>query len=97
MTRSQEPDFAAFEVEARRLGYDEVLERRWEPGTVLPTHTHPFAVAARVVQGEMWLRVGEVCQHLHPGEHFMLDADVPHDERYGPEGATYWVARRILR
>ena len=89
-----EPDFAAFRAEALRDGYDEVVERRWEPGTVVPEHTHPFAVAARVVQGEMWLRIGDVTRHLAPGDHFMLDADVPHDERYGPEGATCWVARR---
>lgn len=32
--------------------------------------------------------------HLLPGATFRLDADVPHAERYGSEGATYWVARR---
>ncbi len=91
------PSFAEFEAEAMRDGYDEVLERRWDADMVVPTHTHPFAVTARVVQGEMWLRVGERIRHLHPGDHFMLDADVPHDERYGPQGATFWVARRRAR
>ncbi|HUJ28514.1 MAG TPA: hypothetical protein VLW85_20975 [Myxococcales bacterium] len=26
--------------------------------------------------------------------HIHIPQGTPHDERYGPEGATYWVARR---
>ena len=33
-------------------------------------------------------------RHLQPGDRFELAAEVPHTERYGPAGATYWVARR---
>nr|WP_316640578.1 hypothetical protein [uncultured Roseateles sp.] len=33
-------------------------------------------------------------RHLRAGDRFELDAEVPHDERYGIEGAMYWVARR---
>jgi quercetin dioxygenase-like cupin family protein len=48
-----------------------------------------------VVQGEMWLgERGGPARRLVPGDRFHLAADVPHDERYGAEGATYWVARR---
>lgn len=88
------PTFAEFEAAARARGFDEVLERQWAAGTVLDTHTHPFAVEARVVQGEMWLSCGEQTRHLRPGDTFELARDVPHAERYGTEGATYWVARR---
>jgi hypothetical protein len=42
----------------------------------------------------MWLTVGEQERHLLPGDEFTLDRDVPHAERYGKDGATYWVARR---
>ena len=90
------PTMQAFETEARRRGFDEVLERRWPPGTVLDTHTHDFGVWAQVTQGEMWLGVGDRTQHLLPGAQFTLDAQVPHAERYGDEGATSWVARRAL-
>jgi len=86
--------FESFCASAHAQGFDEVVERQWKPGTVVDTHTHPFAVKALVVQGEMWLRVGEPTQHLLPGDTFVLEREVPHDERYGPEGATYWVARR---
>ena len=86
--------FEAFEASARADGFDEVLERQWAAGTVLERHTHPFALRARVVRGEMWLTVGNDVRHLLPGDTFSLDREVPHAERYGEHGATYWVARR---
>lgn len=87
------PTFEAFAAEQRAAACDEVLQRNWKPGTKVETHTHPFAVRALIVQGEMWLTIGERTQHLRAGDRFELDRDVPHAERYGPEGATYWVAR----
>lgn len=86
--------FEAFSAEARAQGFDEVLERKWSPTTVLESHTHPFSLRARVVQGEMWLTVGNEVRHLRAGDEFTLNRDVLHAERYGLEGATYWVARR---
>lgn len=86
--------FAEFEATARADGFDEALERRWEPLLVLDTHSHPFAARATVVQGEMWLTVDGKTRHLLPGDGFALEQGVPHSERYGSEGATYWVARR---
>lgn len=92
-----DPSFQQFETDARARGFDEVLERRWNPGVVLDTHSHPFAVSARVVDGDFWLTVGGSTRHLHAGDSFELDADVPHAERYGEHGACYWVARRHPR
>lgn len=91
------PTFEAFAAEQRAIGCDEVIERSWKPGTVIETHTHPFSVRALVVQGEMWLTVGERVQHLRAGDRFELAREVPHAERYGAEGATYWVARTTPR
>ena len=86
--------FEQFRSEALREGFDEVLEREWPPLTELATHTHPFAVKARVTRGEMWLTVGDHTRHLRAGDAFELGRDVPHAERYGEAGAAYWVARR---
>ncbi len=83
-----------FTAHALAEGFDEALERKWAALTVLETHTHPFALKALVVQGEMWLSVGLDTQHLLAGDAFALERDVPHAERYGEDGATYWVARR---
>jgi hypothetical protein len=86
--------FKDFEADARAHGFDEITERHWDPKVTLDTHTHPFALRALVVRGEMWLTVGEETRHLRAGDTFELERDVPHGERYGVEGATYWVARR---
>ena len=88
------PSFSEFEAAARREGYDEIVPRDWPAGAVLETHEHPFAVKAIVVAGEMWLTHGGKTQHLQAGDRFELDEGVPHAERYGAAGATYWAARR---
>jgi quercetin dioxygenase-like cupin family protein len=88
------PSLAEFEAARKAEGYEEVLERVWAPHTVLDEHTHPFDAKAVVTQGEMWLTCGGSTQHLLPGGTFELARNTPHAERYGPEGATYWVARR---
>lgn len=88
------PDFDTFCSQARAEGFDEMLERHWEPHTVVDTHTHPFVVKALVTRGQMWLTVNGQTQALVPGDGFRLALNEPHEERYGPEGATFWVARR---
>lgn len=88
------PDFADFRAAALARGFQEVLERRWEPGTITGEHSHPFDADALVVQGEMWLTVNGVTEHLVSGGRFRVEAGTPHEEVYGPEGAVYWVARR---
>jgi hypothetical protein len=88
------PDFATFEASALARGFDEVAERVWPANIEAPTHTHPFSVDALVVQGEMWLTSHGSTRHLVAGDSFQLGLAVEHAERYGPEGATYWAARR---
>lgn len=88
------PQFRAFEAEARAQGFDEITERTWDPNVALGPHSHPYDVKAVVVRGDMWLTVGETARHLRAGDTFELRRDVTHAERYGHEGATYWVARR---
>ncbi|MGE0316092.1 MAG: cupin domain-containing protein [Lautropia sp.] len=87
------PTFDEFRRSALAQGAAEVLAREWAPDTRADTHTHPFGAKALVVRGEMWLTVGGDTRRLLPGDRFELDAGVAHAERYGPEGATYWVAR----
>lgn len=88
------PAFGQFRSEALARGFDEVLERVWKPGTVVGTHTHDFDADALVVQGQMWLGENGVERSLVAGDTFRLPAGTPHTERYGDDGAVYWVARR---
>ena len=89
-----QPNFIAFESAARAQGFDAVLERVWAPDQVVGTHSHPFAVQALVVAGEFWLGCKGHTRHLQAGDRFEMAAGEPHDERYGPQGATFWVARQ---
>jgi len=97
MSQTLNTRFEEFKATQLAQGFDEVLERQWAPNTVLADHTHPFAVEALVVQGELWLSCGDDTRHLQAGDRFELAAGVPHAERYGEQGATYWVARRNPR
>lgn len=90
----QVESFEAFKSKALDAGFEEVLVREWAPHTIVQEHAHPFDADALVTQGEMWLTSAEGSRHLLPGGRFRLAAGTPHSERYGPDGATYWVARR---
>ena len=87
-------DCASFEHPALAAGYDQALDRRCTPDAVVAMHSHDFDADAIVTQGEMWLTVDGQARRLLPGDGFTLARGTPHEERYGPEGATYWVARR---
>jgi hypothetical protein len=88
------PDFDTFAAAALGRGYDEVVPRVWNAGADIAPHRHDFAVHALVVSGEMWLTQSGQTVHLRPGDTFELDRGALHAERYGPEGTTYWAARR---
>lgn len=89
--------YAEFEAQARAQGFDEVQERVCSADQIVGEHTHPFEVNALVVQGELWLNCGGDTRHLQAGDRFELAMDLRHEERYGPEGATFWAARRYPR
>ena len=85
--------FEAFEKQSLSEGYNEVLKKVWEPSRTIEVHTHPFGVHVVVAEGEMWLTRDGVRHHMTAGTDFKLSADEPHAEEYGPQGATFWVAR----
>jgi PAS domain S-box-containing protein len=92
--REPHVSFADFETASLAEGFDEVVERRWDANEALEPHRHPFAVKALMVAGEMWLTRDEKTQHLRSGDVFEIPREALHSERYGPDGAVFWVARR---
>ena len=84
--------------EFRRLklaqGFDQVLEREWEALLEYSENQHPFDTDALVVRGEFRLTVGGQTRHVKTGDTFTMARGVLHSESYGPEGATFWAARR---
>ena len=71
----------------------EVFLREWPPLSVVPEHSHPFALKALLVKGQMWLTVDGAERQIQIGEVFELSHAYPHAERYGPDGAAYCVAK----
>jgi hypothetical protein len=89
------PTFEEFQAQALADGATEVLSRDWPANAVIEEHTHPFEVLnALVVRGQLWLTMDGQTKLLEPGDRFSLAHSHPHAERYGAQGATYWVARR---
>jgi len=86
--------FDEFQAQALADGYDEVLVREWTPGQVVGVHGHPFELKALVVRGELALTCNGHTRRIVAGGGFELGRDVQHTEHYGPDGATFWVARR---
>ena len=86
--------FDAFKQSKLSEGFDEVLVREWAPNFANEPHTHPFDTEAWVVQGEYWLTAEGRTTHLKKGDVFTLTRGIVHSERYGPEGAVFWAARK---
>jgi len=42
-----------------------------------------------------WLTQHGATQHLKKGDRFEVIRGTPHGEKYGPQGATDWVARTM--
>lgn len=90
----QLPDFSEYQRRMQAEGFPDVVVRDYAAAEEVTVHRHPFAVKALVVRGEMWLTEGSQTRRLGIGDSFELDHRVPHAERYGDQGATYWAARR---
>lgn len=87
----------SFDVfKARKLGegHDEALVRNWDANFANDPHEHPFDTDAVAVQGEFWLTIHEQTQHYTRGDTFKVGQGVTHSERFGPEGAVFWAARK---
>lgn len=82
-----------FTAHAMDEGFDEITTREWAPGLQLDSHTHPFDLHVYVARGSLVLTVGDSRRDFRAGEDFRLARNTPHAEHYGPEGATFWVAR----
>jgi quercetin dioxygenase-like cupin family protein len=74
-------------------GFAELVTVTREAGTA-EEHAHPFEAKALILAGEMHIRVGDDERLYSVGDVFHLPANVPHSERYGPEGVQYLVGRR---
>jgi quercetin dioxygenase-like cupin family protein len=57
------------------------------PGALLPLHSHPHEQLGVIVEGTLFLIVGEVEHRVGAGEGYAIPGGVEHAGRGGPEGA----------
>jgi len=93
MNQIRQLRFEDFKTEKLEQGYKEVFERRWSNNFENKFHCHEFTADAIVIEGDLWLTIEGKSKHLHPGDSFLVPAYVEHNEKYGPEGCVFWVAR----
>ena len=85
--------FEQFKAATMAEGFDEVLTCEWEANHETPVHEHPFEAFGFIVKGEFWLTMDGNATHLHQGDTFRVPRYMPHQEKYGPQGASLWIAR----
>jgi len=85
--------FEQFKAITMAEGFDEVLTREWQANHETPVHEHPFEAFGLIVEGEFWLTMNGKSTHLHQGDTFRVARNMPHQEKYGPNGASLWIAR----
>lgn len=59
-----------------------------DPDTAVPEHRHENEQLGVLVRGSMRFRVGGESRDLGPGGTWCIPANVPHEVRTGPDGAT---------
>ena len=59
----------------------------FEPGSVVPLHSHPHEQLGLVIRGMQALVVDGVSRELGPFEGYVLPGGVEHSAYCGPEGA----------
>ena len=59
----------------------------FEPGSVVPLHSHPHEQLGLVLRGEAVMVVDGVEHVCGPMDAYAIPGGVPHEGRFGPEGA----------
>lgn len=83
-----------FTAQAMDDGFDEILQKDWAPKLVIDKHTHPFDARVQVATGQVRLELVTGAQTFEAGQGFFIPRGTEHSEQYGPNGATFWVARK---
>jgi quercetin dioxygenase-like cupin family protein len=84
-----------FTAQAMDDGFDEVIQKEWAPNLVLEKHVHPFDARVQVAAGQVKLELASGSQTYVPGDGFFIARGTEHAEQYGPQGATFWIARKL--
>ncbi len=84
----------AFRAKVLADGFAEPVSREWAADTVNEVHTHDFAAAILVLDGEITVTYEGRSETCRAGDTFMLDAGIEHVETVGEAGVRFLAARR---
>jgi quercetin dioxygenase-like cupin family protein len=87
-------DQAIFERQLTQQGFEVSTVTR-DANVFVDTHSHPFEAKALILDGEISIEVRGEEMRYRPGQVFHLTAGTPHTERYGPQGVSYLVGRKV--
>jgi quercetin dioxygenase-like cupin family protein len=88
-------NFHEFTADAMDDGFEEIIQREWAPHLTLEKHTHCFDARVQVATGQVKLELATGSQTFEAGQGFYIPRGTEHAEQYGPQGATFWVARKM--
>ena len=77
-----------------REGFPKPAEVHQPPNGSLGVHTHPFAVKALVIAGQIEIVFNEISTVYSAGDVFQLEFEQPHSESYGSAGVCYLASRK---
>lgn len=78
----------------KETGYPEPVEVQQPPNGCLANHTHPFAVQALVLEGDIEIEIADRKTKYLAGDVFRLSFEQAHAESYGPQGVKYLASRK---
>jgi quercetin dioxygenase-like cupin family protein len=84
-----------FTAQAMEDEFDEIIQRDWAPNLVIQKHSHAFDARVQVSKGQVSLELESGTQTFEAGQSFYIPRGTEHAEHYGPDGATFWVARKL--
>ena len=87
-------DQTAFAKQLADEGFDEILTKSSPPGKYADAHSHPYAVKALVLEGDITLGVAGQLTTYRAGETFSMAAGCEHTERCGAQGFSFLVGRK---
>ena len=88
-------DESAYRAKMAAEGYGEVEVLTREPNHQNELHTHDFAAAVLVLEGEITVTVADgAITTCRAGDTFALGANIEHSERIGPDGLRLLIARK---
>ena len=82
-----------FRDKLRAEGYNDPVLVEWQAEKLNDTHTHEFGACGLVLSGQFTLTTAAGARTCEEGDTFALEANMPHAEHVGRDGARLLVGR----